>query len=100
VVRVIPSLTSAYSVPALLGELLGWVLGAVALVPGRVGGLATEAREIVTDWGIPVAEVTDLYAAFPSRLLLAVALVALVCATAAVVHGVRERRRALAHTGR
>ncbi|WP_435738289.1 hypothetical protein V5D56_06790 [Cellulosimicrobium sp. PMB13] len=96
----ISALSGAYSVPALVGELLGWVLGAVALVPGRVGGLATDARELATDWGIPVAEVTDLYASFPARLVLAVALVALVCATAAVVHGVRERRRAREHAGR
>lgn len=90
----ITALTSAYSVPALLGELIGWVLGAVALVPGRAGEFAAEARETVTAWGIPVAEVTDLYAAFPVRLALAVAAVALVTATAAVVHGLRERRRA------
>jgi hypothetical protein len=91
---VIPALTSAYSVPALMGELLGWFLGAVAHLPGRGRDLASEAREVATGWGIPVAEVTDLYAAFPARLALAVAAVALVTATAAVVHGLRERRRA------
>ncbi|OLT50937.1 hypothetical protein [Cellulosimicrobium sp. CUA-896] len=88
------ALTSAYSVPALLGELLGWVLGAVAHVPGRAGELAAEARQVATGWGIPVAEVTDLYATFPVRLALAVAAVAFVAATAALVHGLRERRRA------
>lgn len=95
---VITALTSAYSVPALLGELIGWVLGAVALVPGRAGEVAAEAREVVTGWGIPVTEVTDLYAAFPVRLAVAVAAVALVTATAALVHGLRERRRARAVT--
>jgi hypothetical protein len=95
---VIPALTSTYSVPAFLGELIGWVLGAVALVPGRAGELATEAREVATGWGLPVAEVTDLYVAFPVRLAIAVAAVALVAATAALVHGLRERRRAGAVT--
>ena len=94
----ITALTSAYSVPALLGELIGWVLGAVALVPGRAGELAAEARETVTAWGIPVAEVTDLYSAFPVRLAVAVAAVALVAAVAALVHGLRERRRVRAVT--
>jgi len=89
----VTSALSAYSVPSLLGELVGWVLGAVALVPGRVGALATEAREVATAWGLPVAEVTDLYAAFPVRLAISVAAVALVAAVAALVHGTRERRR-------
>lgn len=89
----ISALTSAYSVPALLGELLGWVLGAVAHLPGRGSELASQARELATGWGIPVAEVTDLYAAFPVRLALAVGAVALVTAAAALVHGLRERRR-------
>jgi hypothetical protein len=90
---VIPTLASAYSVPAVLGELLGWVLGAVALVPGRVGSFAVEVRETAVAWGIPVAEITDLYASFPARLALAAVAVALVCAAVVLGHGVRERRR-------
>ncbi|MCB7135142.1 hypothetical protein [Cellulosimicrobium marinum] len=90
----LPTLPAAFSVPVLLGELLGWVLGVVALVPGRVGVVAVEVRETVTAWGIPVAELSDLYAGFPARLAVAVLVVAVVSATAAIVHGLRERRRA------
>ncbi|MBD5785170.1 hypothetical protein IF650_03155 [Cellulosimicrobium terreum] len=88
----LPAVTGVYSVPALLGELVGWVLGAVALVPGRAGALAGQVRETAIAWGLPVTEVTDLYAAFPSRLVLAVVALALVSATIALVHGVRELR--------
>jgi len=90
---VIPLASGAYSVGALLSELLAWVTAVASRVPGRVGALAGEVRETASDWGLPVAEVADLYAA-PVRLGLAVAAVALLSAVAVLVHALRERRRA------
>lgn len=89
----IPLASGAYSVGALLSELLAWVTAVASRVPGRVGALAGEVRETASDWGLPVAEVADLYAA-PVRLGLAVAAVALLSALAVLVHALRERRRA------
>lgn len=87
----IPLASGAHSVASVVLELLGWVSAAVARVPGRVGALAAELRETAAGWGLPVGEVTDLYAAFPVRLALAVGAVALVCAVVALVHGLRHR---------
>ena len=89
----IPLASGAYSVGALLSELLAWVTAVASRVPGRVGALAGEVRETASDWGLPVAEVAGLYAA-PVRLGLAVAAVALLSAVAVLVHALRERRRA------
>ncbi|MFB8227500.1 hypothetical protein [Cellulosimicrobium sp. NPDC055967] len=90
----IPLATGAYSVASVVIELLGWVAAVASRVPGRVGVLAGELRETAVEWGLPVGEVSDLYAAFPVRLALAVGAVALVCAVVALMHGLRERQRA------
>jgi hypothetical protein len=91
---VIPLATGAYSVASVVIELLGWVAAVASRVPGRVGLLAGELRETAVEWGIPVGDVSDLYAGFPVRLALAVGAVALVCAVVALLHGLRERQRA------
>lgn len=90
----IPLATGAYSAASVILELLGWVAAVASRVPGRVGVLAGELRETAVEWGLPVGEVSDLYAAFPVRLALAVGTVALVCAIVALVHGLRARQRA------
>ncbi|KFD43384.1 hypothetical protein ACPCUX_10520 [Cellulosimicrobium sp. AB352] len=87
----IPLASGAHSVASVVLELLGWVSAAVTRVPGRIGALAAEVRETAAGWGLPVGEVTDLYADFPVRLALAVGAVALVCAMVALVHGLRQR---------
>ncbi|QJW37944.1 hypothetical protein [Cellulosimicrobium protaetiae] len=92
----IPLASGAYSVASVVVELLGWVTAVATRVPGRVGVLAGELRETAVGWGLPVGDVTDVYAAFPVHLALAVGAVALVCAVVALVHGLRERHRATA----
>ena len=95
----IPLASGAHSVASVVLELLGWVSAAVTRVPGRIGALAAEVRETAAGWGLPVGEVTDLYAAFPARLALAVGAVALVCAVVALVHGLRQRPDAASPQG-
>ncbi|MBD8078778.1 hypothetical protein [Cellulosimicrobium arenosum] len=90
----LPAVAGISTVPGLVGQLLGWVLGVAALVPGRLGATAEQVRETAVAWGLPVTEVTDLYASFPVRLVVAAAAVVLVSATVVLVHALHERRRA------
>jgi len=89
---VTPLATGAYSLGSLISELLAWATAVASRVPGRVGALAGEVRETASSWGVPLADVTDLYAV-PARLGVAVAAVALLSAVVALVHSLRERRR-------
>lgn len=88
----IPVATGAYSLGSFVAELLAWVTAVASRVPGRVGRLAGEVQDTASAWGVPLAEVTDLYAV-PVRLGIAVAVVALLSAVVVLVHGLRERRR-------
>jgi hypothetical protein len=89
---VFPLANGAHSAASAVLELLAWVSAVAARVPGRLGVIAGEVRQTAVEWGLPVREVSDLYAAFPGRLALAVGAVALVCAVVALVHALRERR--------
>ncbi len=89
----IPLATGAYSLGSFVAELLAWATAVASRVPGRVGALAGEVREVASAWGVPLAEVTDLYAV-PVRLGTAVAAVALLTAVVALVHWLRQRRPA------
>jgi HAMP domain-containing protein len=90
---VFPLATGAYSSGSFVAELLAWLTAVASRVPGRVGALAGEVRETASDWGVPLADVTDLYAV-PARLGVAVGAVALLSAGVVLVHRLRERRRA------